>query len=272
MNPLPLSVCLISGAEAARIGRALDSVAGLVAEIVVVLNEEVRDGTEEICRVRGAIVVRRAWGGFQSQKNFAQDQATQPWILQLDADEEVSTELAAEIGRFFAGDHERFTGASFPRKVWFLGRWITHGDWYPDRVLRLYRKDSGRWGGAEEHCHVELKGAEKKLTADLLHYTNPTTAAYLQKIPYFADLYLKRQLGAGVRWSAPPVIVRSFWRFVRAYVIRRGFLDGYPGFFIACTTAYATLFRHTRLYEHLHASAPSRGASPRRSVKASDSN
>ena len=178
-------------------------------------------------------MVRLPWEGFRNQKNLAQDRAVQPWILQLDADEEVSAALRAEIGRFFVGDHERFTGASFPRKVWFLGRWITHGDWYPDRVLRLYRKDAGRWGGAAEHCHVELAGAEKKLTAELLHYTNPTIAAYLHKIPYFADLYLKRQLAAETRWSAPVVIARSLWRFVRAYVIRRGFLDGYPGFFIA---------------------------------------
>lgn len=253
---LPVSVCFISGAEEARIGRALRSVAGLGSEIVVVLNQEVQDGTEALCREHGAVVHRRPWGGFLNQKNLAQDLASQPWILQLDADEEVSPELRRELERFFRGDHERFHGASFPRKVWFLGRWITHGDWYPDRVLRLYRRDRGRWAGAEEHCHVHLDGAERRLSADLLHYSNPTLAAYLHKFPYFADLYLKRQIAAGATWSATAVIVRSFWRFFRAYVLRRGFLDGYPGFFIACSTAYSTLFRHTRLYEHLKTVPP----------------
>jgi len=253
---LPLSVCLISGAEAARIGCALESVRGLVSEIVVVLNEEVRDGTEEICLRYGARVHRMPWQGFRDQKNAVQDLAAQPWVLQLDADEELSPGLRDQIRGFFQGDQERFVGARFPRKVWFLGRWITHGDWYPDRVLRLYRRDAGRWGGAEEHCRVELKGSVRDLTADLHHYTNPTITAYLNKFPYYADLYLKRQLEAEARWSSMGVIVRSLWRFVRAYVFRRGFLDGYPGFFIAFSTAYSTLFRHTRLYEHRHPSSP----------------
>lgn len=256
MERLPLSACLISGAEAARIGRALESVRGLVSEIIVVLNEETRDGTEEICLRHGARVHRMPWQGFRDQKNAVQDLAAQPWVLQLDADEELSPGLRDQIRGFFQGDQERFVGARFPRKVWFLGRWITHGDWYPDRVLRLYRRDAGRWGGAEEHCRVELKGSVRDLTADLHHYTNPTITAYLNKFPYYADLYLKRQLEAEARWCSMGVIVRSLWRFVRAYVFRRGFLDGYPGFFIAFSTAYSTLFRHTRLYEHRHSSRP----------------
>ena len=111
MKKLPLSVCLISGAEAHRIGRALASVEGWVAEIVVVLNEEVNDGTEEICRKHGAIVHRHRWLGFREQKNLVGDRAAQPWILQLDADEEVAPELRAELEAFFDGDHGRFSGA-----------------------------------------------------------------------------------------------------------------------------------------------------------------
>ena len=83
-----------------------------------------------------------------------------------------------------------------------------------------------------------------------MHFSSPTIADYLGKFPFYSELYLQRQLEEGARWSALPVIVRSLWRFVRAYVIRRGFLDGYPGFFIAASTAYGALFRHTRLYEH----------------------
>ena len=256
MNKLPISVCMISGAEAHRIGRALKSVAGWTSEIIVVLNEEVTDGTEEIVREQGAKVHRHKWQGFREQKNLVGSYASQPWILQLDADEEVSDELRGELLGLFEGEHERFAGASFPRRVWFLGHWITHGDWYPDRVLRLYRRDAGRWGGSEEHCFVELNGAEKKLDADLLHYSNPTITNFLQKFPYYGDLYLKRQLADGKRWSTAAVIVRSLWRFFRAYIIKLGFLDGYPGFFIAFSTAYATLFRHTRLYEHQQQPSP----------------
>jgi len=241
---------MISGPEAGRIGRALQSVAGWAEEIVVVLNEEVNDGTAEIAGRFGARIYRHPWQGFREQKNLALSYAQQPWVLALDADEEVSPPLRAEIVRFLEQDGARFSGASFPRKVWFLGRWITHGDWYPDRVVRLFRKDRGKWSGSPEHCHVALEGPQCRLCGDLHHYTNPTIASYVQKIPYYADLYLERQLAAGARWSAIPVLFRSLWRFFRAYIFRLGFLDGYPGFFIAASTAYATLVRHSRLYEH----------------------
>jgi glycosyltransferase involved in cell wall biosynthesis len=252
MKKLPISVCLISGAEAHRIRRALASVAAWTSEIIVVLNEEVRDGTEEIAVEFGAKVLRHPWAGFRDQKNTVLGYAQQPWVLALDADEEVSPALRESIVRFFDGTCERFAGAYFARKVWFLGRWITHGDWYPDHVLRLFRTGRGRWAGSTEHCKIELDGAPTRLRGDLHHYSNPTIRSYVEKINYFADIFLMRQLEAKTPWCAPSVIFRSAWRFVRAYVFRLGFLDGYPGFFIAASTAYATLVRHSRLYEHLH--------------------
>ena len=247
---------MISGAEAARIEKALASVADWTSEIVIVLNAEVRDATEEIAGKFGARILRQPWQGFREQKNISLEAATQSWVLCLDADEEVSDELRESIFRFFESDHDRFEGARFARKVWFLGRWITHGDWYPDHVLRLFKRGSGRWEGSPEHCKVELRGPVKTLVGDLHHYTNPTIHSYVQKINYFADLYLQRQLAEKKGWSAGLVIVRSAWRFFRAYFIRLGFLDGYPGFFIAVSTAYATLVRHSRLYEHLHSQPP----------------
>jgi glycosyltransferase involved in cell wall biosynthesis len=257
MKKLPICVSMISAAEAGRIGRALESVAGWTSEIVLVLNEEARDGTEEIALKHGAKVVRAPWRGFREQKNASLELATQPWVYCIDADEEVSDELRESIQRFFEnGDTERYVGAYSARKVWFLGRWILHGDWYPDHVLRLLKRGAGKWEGSPEHCKVELSGATRKLRGDLHHYTNPTIASYIQKINYFSDIFLQRQIEAGVRWSAAGAIVRSAWRFVRAYLIRCGFLDGYPGFFIAASTAYATLVRHSRLYEHLHSKNP----------------
>jgi glycosyltransferase involved in cell wall biosynthesis len=234
----------------------LASVAGWTSEIIVVLNDDVTDNTAAIADSFGATVHRRPWQGFREQKNLALSYATQPWILALDADEEVSPELRHAITQFFTGPHEKFPAAEFPRKVWFMGRWISHGDWYPDRVLRLFRRDAGQWTGSPEHCHVEVQGACTRFTSDLFHYSNPDIRSYVQKINYFADLYLQRQLAARVRWSAPAAIFRSAWRFVRAYIFRRGFLDGYPGFFIAASTAYSTLVRHSRLFEHLQSGKP----------------
>lgn len=250
MNKLPISVCVISGAEERRIGTCLRSAAQWCSEIVVVLNQETQDGTEEIATSFGAQVHRHPWEGFREQKNLALSHATQPWVLALDADEEVSPELRESILNFFSAGPERFAGADFARKVWFMGRWITHGDWYPDRVLRLFRRDKGIWSGTQEHCAVKLQGSPATLPGDLLHYSNPNISSYVSKINYFADLHLQRQLAEGARWSASAAVFRAGWRFVRAYFLRRGFLDGYPGFFIAASTAYSTLVRHSRLFEH----------------------
>lgn len=250
MEPLPVSVCLVSGAEEARIGRCLESVAGWTRELVVVLNEEVRDRTEAIILQHGGRVIRHPWQGFREQKNLVLTHATQPWILALDADEVVSPELKRDVLAFFQGAHERFAGARFPRLTWFLGRWIRHGDWYPDHVLRLFRRDAGRWSGSPEHTSVHVEGRVTTLSSDLLHFSNPTVNGYVHKIPYYADLYLQRQLAEGVRWNAPAVAFRAAWRFFRGYVLKRGFLDGYPGFFLAASTAYGALVRHTRLFEH----------------------
>ncbi len=252
---LPISVCLIAGNEAARISRALESVVDWASEIIVVLNDDVNDGTDKICEASGAKVFREKWKGHIAQKNSAADKAAQPWVFGLDADEVVSPELAGEIRRAVSAPDEK-VAFCFPRCTNFCGRWIRHGDWYPDRQTRLWRRGQARWGGADPHDKLLVTGLVGRLHGDLWHYTNPTIASYITKINYFSDLYLRQQLAEKRRWSAPAAVVRSMWRFLRGYFFRLGFLDGYPGFFIAVSTAYGTLVRHSRLYEHLHSSSP----------------
>jgi glycosyltransferase involved in cell wall biosynthesis len=159
MNRLPISVCMISGAEARRIGRALESVAGWTGEIIVVLNEDVRDGTEEIALKHGAKVFREPWKGHVAQKNSAANKAGQDWILGLDADEEVSAELRQEIATTLQNPAAAVGKAafSFPRLNYYCGRWIRHGDWYPDRKTRLWRRGKGRWGGEDPHDRLEVE-------------------------------------------------------------------------------------------------------------------
>jgi glycosyltransferase involved in cell wall biosynthesis len=253
---LPISVCLISGAEAARIRRALASVAGWTSEIIVVLNEEANDGTAEIAAEFGAKVFREPWKGHIAQKNSAADKATQLWVLGLDADEEISPDLRAEIQQALTapGDSVAFC---FPRCTFFCGRWIRHGDWYPDRQTRLWRSGQARWGGEDPHDKLLVQGRIGTLRGEMLHFSNPTIASYITKINYFSDIYLRQQLAEKRRWSAASAVIRSAWRFIRGYIIRLGFLDGYPGFFIAASTAYGTLVRHSRLYEHLHSQSSS---------------
>src|SRR3954453_5163261 len=131
---LPISVCIISGAEAHRIGRTLASIADWTSEICVVLNQEVQDGTDDIARKYGATVFREPWKGYTAQMNSAAQKARQPWILALDADEVITSETRQEIVSLFESKAiDRATAWSFPRTTCFAGRWLRHGENYPDR-------------------------------------------------------------------------------------------------------------------------------------------
>ena len=249
MTALPISVCIISGAEVGRIGRALESVAGWTSETVVVLNEEVRDGTEEIARAQGAKVIRAPWRGHIAQKNFAAQQATQDWILGLDADEEVSPELRQEIQALFASREklEPFTAFSFPRLTRFCGRWIRHGDWYPDRGTRLWRRGQAQWGGVNPHDELMVPGAVGKLRNPLRHYNAIAIDDQIAKIASYSSDFIR---GAHERQKSSTWLDLAFrpgWRFMRAYFLRLGFLDGWQGYYIAWMTAFYTVTRYAKL-------------------------
>jgi glycosyltransferase involved in cell wall biosynthesis len=249
--PLPLSLSIVSCNEEANLRRCLTSAAGLAREIVLV-DSGSSDGTLAVAREFGARIVHQDWLGYRDQKNVALGLCTQPWVLALDCDEEVSPELRQSIVTFFeAGDSARFAGAEMARKVFFLGRWITHGDWYPDRKIRLFLREKAHWGGSPEHDRVELKEGEvKRLAGDLHHYSFRDMAHYISKINGFADVFLERQMAGGAQWSLLAAVFRPWWRFFRAYVLRRGFLDGFPGFWIAIATAFFAFVRYSRKYEH----------------------
>jgi glycosyltransferase involved in cell wall biosynthesis len=247
---LPLSVVIIARNEAHNLPRCLASVRGWVAEIVVLLNGTT-DGSRNVAERHGATVYEAEWRGYRDTKNLALSKAAQPWALALDADEEVSPALRGGIEAFFRrSDRGTFAGARFPRKVWFIDRGITHGDWYPNLSLRLLCLGRARWGGDEfVHERVEADGPVATLTGDLLHHSFPTLNSHVAKINLFADLFVKQQAARGGRFSLATAIFRPGWRFFRAYVLKLGFLDGYPGFYIAWATAFGAFVRYTRLYE-----------------------
>ncbi|MEO5960915.1 MAG: glycosyltransferase family 2 protein [Opitutaceae bacterium] len=248
--PLPLSVVIVAKNEAHNLPRCLASVQGWVAEIVVTLNDTT-DASEAIAKSHGARVHHLPWQGYRDTKNAALALATHDWVLSLDADEEVSPALRADLATFFAQPRfDRFSGAQFPRTVWFIDRWITHGDWYPDHCLRLLRRGFARWGGDEfVHEKVACDGTVAVLRGDLHHYSFPTLAAHVAKINPFADLFVRQQQARGKKFSLAAAILRPGWRFFRGYVLKLGFLDGYPGFYIAWATAFGALVRYSRLYE-----------------------
>ena len=249
-EPLPISVVIVAKNEAHTLPRCLASVRGWVADILVVLNATT-DDSEALALSGGARVKHLPWQGYRDTKNAALELASHDWVLSLDADEEVSPALRTDLAAFFAGgDHTRFDAARFPRKVWFIDRWITHGDWYPDLSLRLFRRSRCRWGGDEfVHEKVACTGPVARLRGDLHHYSFPSLSAHVAKINPFADLFVHQHRARGTQFSAATAIIRPCWRFFRAYVLKLGFLDGYPGFYIAHATAFAAFVRYSRLYE-----------------------
>ncbi len=249
MSKLPISVCIIAGNEAARIGQTLKSVADWAGEIIVVLNIEVNDGTDTIAESLGARVFREPWRGFLKQKNSASEKCRQPWLLNLDADEIVTPELQKEIAAVVSQNPAPFAAYEFPRCAFYCGRWIRHGDWYPDRVLRLWRRGEAHWGGIEPHTHLEVNGKVGRLRADLLHFTNENIARHISKIAFNHAAFVSRRRAGGRSASFFELALRPPWRFIRAYFLRLGFLDGWQGFYIANLSAFSTLTKYVMVRE-----------------------
>ena len=249
-EPPPVSLAITSYNEVTRLAKCLASAAGLTREIIVI-DSGSTDGTVDLAKASGAIVIAQEWLGHSAQKQVALDHCTQPWVLILDCDEEISEELHNSISGFFeSGDADWFRGACFNRKVFFLGRWINHGDWYPDTKLRLVRRENARMEGNAAHDTVIVDGSVRHLRGDLLHDSYPTIQSYLDKIGPFAGDFFERQQRAGKSWSLAANLLRPLWRFIRAYILRLGFLDGFPGFWIAYATAFSVFVRYSRGYEH----------------------
>ncbi|OYW75059.1 MAG: glycosyl transferase [Verrucomicrobia bacterium 12-59-8] len=253
MTRLPLSISIISQNEESNLRRCLASVGDLAQEIVMV-DSGSTDRTAEIAAEFGAKFVHQDWLGYTAQKNHCLTLCSQPWVLALDCDEELTPELRESIQRFFAnGDDQRFDGAWMSRLVWFMGRWIHHGDWYPDRKVRLFRRDKSRWaadGGGQVHERLDVAGPCTTLRGDLLHYSFKNIQHYLVKHVQYSNVFLQTQQSKGKRWSLLHTLFRPFWRFTRAYVLKRGFLDGFPGLWIAGATAFFTFDRYSRMYEN----------------------
>jgi len=249
MTRLPISVCMVSGAEAHRIGRALESVAPWAGELIVVLNQEVADGTDLIAARHGAKLFREPWKGFIGQKNSAAEKASQPWLLNLDADEVVPQPLADEIKAVVSAESAPHAAYEFPRCTFYCGRWIRHGDWYPDRVLRLWRRGAARWTGEDPHAHLEVSGTLGRLRSDLLHYSNESIARQIAKITPYQAIFVRDRVSRGSSAGVFELVVRPWWRFVRAYCFRLGFLDGWQGFYIAALSSFSTLTRYAMVRE-----------------------
>lgn len=227
---MKISATIITYNEERNIARAIESLR--CADEILVVDSGSSDRTAEIAAKLGARVLEHNWAGYSEQKNWAAAQASNDWILSLDADEALSETLEAEIW------HVKKTGPTaaaytMPRMAQYLGRWILHSGWYPDRKVRLYDRRQASWEGKFVHERLKVDGSVAAFDAPLLHFTCQSLSEHLRTMDRYTTLAAEQLVEQNRRVSAPQLLLRPWWEFIRTYVFKRGFQDGVEGLAIA---------------------------------------
>lgn len=246
---MKISFCLITLNEEQNLPRCLRSGADLADEIVV-LDSGSTDGTEQIAKEFGARFEHQDWLGYVGQKNRVLSLATHDWVFSLDADEELSPELREEVTRFKGSQPSpEVAGFSMPRCVLYEGRWIRHGDWYPDRLVRLFRRNRAHFAGGKVHERLEVDGNIQELRGDLYHHSFKDAADHRARCERYARLWAETQHEAGKTAGVLAPYTHAAFRWLRGYVLKRGFLDGPQGWRIAAFCAREVCWKYRLLQE-----------------------
>jgi glycosyltransferase involved in cell wall biosynthesis len=267
---MQLSVVIITHNEEANIGRTLASVQPLVTDgkgEIIVVDSDSTDRTVEIAKSYGAKVFVEAWKGYAAQKNSAIDKATGDWILSLDADEELGDIAQAFIQDFLYGSfgtelRALDRGLVFSRRNYFLGVWIRHGGFYPDKKLRLFRRGAGLFEERSVHEDIRLQPGGKPFDPshhwgfhgnseiDLLHHSYPTLSDYIEHMNRYSSLGAEMVVAKGkVRFSFANIVLRPLFTFIYNYIFRLGFLDGREGLLLHLYHAVYVSWKYAKAWE-----------------------
>ena len=241
-----LSAVIITYNEEKNIQRCLESISGVVDEIIVV-DSFSTDDTEKICKKFGVRFIQHEFIGHIEQKNWAKDKATYDYVLSLDADEALDDDLKTSIQE--AKSDWKFEAYRMNRLTNYCGQWIRHSGWYPDTKTRLFDRRKGHWGGINPHDKYIPSKLEKVgfLKGNLLHYSFYTREEHLQQIEKFSSIGSKALLEKGVKSSTLKIFIKPSARFIKAFFVHRGFLDGAAGFTISRLSAYANYLKYKKL-------------------------
>jgi glycosyltransferase involved in cell wall biosynthesis len=240
---MKITATIITLNEERNIARAMESLR--CCDQILVLDSGSVDRTVELAAKLGATVVEQSWPGYATQKNRAAEQAAHDWILSLDADEALSEALEGEI--WSLKKHGPVCDAyTMPRLANYMGRWILHSGWYPDRKVRLYNRNKAKWVGDFVHESVQVDGHVGHLESNLLHFTCDSLSEHLRTMDRYTTLAAEELVSRKARIGLGRLIVDPAWTFLRSYFLQRGFLDGLEGLTIAYMAAIYTFLKYAK--------------------------
>lgn len=245
---MKLSAAIITFNEEKNIERCLASLREVADEIVVV-DSFSSDRTRDICNDHGVIFIQNKFEGHIQQKNFAIEQTTGDWVLSLDADEALDSDLTKSILAVKKGP--QFNGYSMNRLTNYCGHWVRHCGWYPDTKIRLIRKGHARWTGVNPHDRLDMLSDQKAghMKGDILHYSYYTQEDHLRQIEYFGDIAAGELMVQGKTTNWLIIFMKVVAQFIKSYFIKLGMLDGSAGFAISRLSAFATYRKYYKLMQ-----------------------
>jgi glycosyltransferase involved in cell wall biosynthesis len=246
---LPISVYVLTFNNARTIERCLRSLDW--AEEVVVVDSLSEDGTYDICRRYTDRAYQVKWKGHRDQYQYAADLTTRPWVMFVDADEEVPPELVEEVRSELTPDPGDCDGFFVCRRTYYLGRWIRYGGWYPDGEIRLYRREKGRWEGGL-HAKIAVNGTVRRLKNQYLHYTYRDISDQILTIDKYSRIAAEDMVRNGEKWSFFKLLFHPPFRFIKEYLLKSGFRDGLPGLVIIVSTMYYVFIKYAKFWEMTH--------------------
>lgn len=239
-----ISAVIITKNEAAMIGACLESLS--FCDEIIVIDSFSNDGTQDIARSFGAKVIEREFKGFGDQKEFGRREATHEWVLSIDADERITPELAAEIQATIS--QPSFSVYKIPRLSYFLGSPFRHSGWWPDEIVRLFRRDAAYFGNRLVHEELFTEFAAGRLTQHMLHYSVRSVEQALDKAHHYSLLGAQQIVEAKKRVSIISPFTHAFVAFVKTYIFKRGFLGGVEGFVNACIHMQTVYWKYMLAY------------------------
>ncbi|HEY7389569.1 MAG TPA: glycosyltransferase family 2 protein [Bryobacteraceae bacterium] len=240
---MKITATIITLDEERNIQRAIESLR--CSDEILIVDSGSVDRTVELAQNLGARVIEAGWPGYAAQKNWAAEQATHDWILSLDADEALSEALEAEIWNLKKkGAHA--DAYTMPRLAKYLGRWIFHSGWYPDRKIRLYNRRKARWVGSFVHESVQVDGKIGHLDANILHFTCESLSEHMKTLERYTTLAAQELAASKAPIAWWQMLFDPPWTFIRTYFLKLGFLDGLEGLIIAYMASFYTFLKYAK--------------------------